>query len=107
MNVEKVTTIEQFDSILEEKGQFLFLKHSITCPISKAGYDEFAKFAGDHSRIDSYFLHVQEARALSNYIAEKFGIKHESPQAFVIKDQEVKWHASHWNITAGAMGEHV
>ncbi|WP_078414061.1 bacillithiol system redox-active protein YtxJ [Priestia abyssalis] len=104
--MEKIMTVEQFDKILQEKNHFLFLKHSITCPISKAGYDEFAKFAGEHPDIDSYFLHVQEARALSNYIAERFDIKHESPQAFIIKNQEVVWNASHWNITSKAMNEH-
>ena len=105
--MEKITTVEQFDQILQEKDHFLFLKHSITCPISQAGYDEFAKFAAEHPSIDSYFLHVQEARTLSNDIAERFGIKHESPQAFVIKNQEVVWHASHWNITSKAMNEHI
>ena len=100
-------TVEQFENILQEKSHFLFLKHSITCPISKAGYDEFAKFADEHPEMDSYFLHVQEARDLSNYITEKFGIKHESPQAFVIKNQEVIWDASHWNITSKAMSEHI
>ncbi|HWO96337.1 MAG TPA: bacillithiol system redox-active protein YtxJ [Bacillus sp. (in: firmicutes)] len=105
--MEKITRIEQFDKILQQENHFLFLKHSITCPISKAGYDEFAKFADEHTDIASYFLHVQEARELSNYIAEKFGIKHESPQAFVIKGQEVVWHASHWNITSKAMSEYI
>lgn len=105
--MEKIITVEQFDKILQEKGHFLFLKHSITCPISKAGYDEFTEFADEHPHIDSYFLHVQEARPLSDYIAERFGIKHESPQAFVIKNQEAVWHASHWNITSKSMNEHI
>ncbi|MFC3883258.1 bacillithiol system redox-active protein YtxJ [Bacillus songklensis] len=105
--MEKISTIEQFEQLLQEHESFLFLKHSITCPISKAGYDEFEKFTNEHADIPAYFLHVQEARPLSNYIAEKFGIKHESPQTFMINKKEVKWHASHWNITSKAMAEQI
>ena len=46
-----------------------------------------------------YYLNVQEARPLSNAIAEQFQVKHESPQALLFVDGELKWHASHWTLT--------
>jgi bacillithiol system protein YtxJ len=54
-----------------------------------------------------YYLHVQEARALSNYIAETYSIKHESPQALLFKDGKVVWDASHWKITYASLQENV
>lgn len=51
------------------------------------------------------YLKVQESRPLSNYIAEQYGIKHESPQAFIFTNGNVKWHASHSQITAQALAE--
>jgi bacillithiol system protein YtxJ len=40
---------------------------------------------------------------LSNLIAQRFGIRHESPQALLIKDERVVWHASHWAITSESL----
>jgi bacillithiol system protein YtxJ len=42
---------------------------------------------------------VIESRPVSNEIATEMHVKHESPQVLLIRDQEVLWHTSHWNIT--------
>ena len=34
-----------------------------------------------------------------NHIAEKYQIKHESPQAILFSQNNVVWNASHWKIT--------
>jgi bacillithiol system protein YtxJ len=39
---------------------------------------------------------------LSQMIAEKTRIKHESPQIILLEKGKVKWNASHWNITFDA-----
>ncbi|GMB07309.1 bacillithiol system protein YtxJ [Thermolongibacillus altinsuensis] len=101
--MQKLETIEQFESIQKQNRPFLLMKHSLTCPISQNAWGEFERFAKDHSDIETYYLYVQEARPLSNYIAETFQIKHESPQVLFIADDRVQWHASHWNITYGQM----
>jgi len=103
MGKQKVETIEQFGQVLAEKQRFLLIKHSLTCPISRAAFDEYETFAADHPEMETYYLFVQEARPLSNYIAETFGVKHESPQALLFENGAVVWHASHWNITYEAL----
>lgn len=100
--MQKIDTIEQFDQLVESGETFFMLKHSTTCPISQAGYDEFAKFEKNASG-NLYFLTVQDSRDLSNHIAEKFHIKHESPQAILFVHSNVAWHASHFKITAKGM----
>lgn len=73
----------------------LLFKHSLTCPISATAYHEIGQADAEIN-----FVIVQRARAVSNAIAEKTGIRHESPQAIVIKNGEAIYNASHYNIAA-------
>ncbi|WP_318507972.1 bacillithiol system redox-active protein YtxJ [Bacillus sp. T3] len=101
--MQKIDSVEQFDQIIQANEPFVFLKHSVTCPISQAAYEEYVKFTEDHPNFNSYYLTVQDSRPLSNYIAETFQIKHESPQALFFKENGLVWNASHWNITYDAL----
>ncbi|MEH7385705.1 bacillithiol system redox-active protein YtxJ, partial [Bacillus sp. JJ1521] len=83
MGKTKVETIEEFSQVLEKENKFILIKHSLTCPISKAAFDEYEQFVAENVNVPTYYLYVQEARELSNHIAEQFGIKHESPQALL------------------------
>lgn len=49
--------------------------------------------------IDLYFLTIQNHRDISNRIAEKFDVLHESPQLLVVKNGEVTFHTSHGAIS--------
>lgn len=101
VRMEQIQTKEQFDALVDNESFFL-LKHSNTCPISQAAYEEYEEFTSNSS-VKSYFLVVQTSRELSNYIAERFHIKHESPQAILFVKGDVAWHASHWKITSKAL----
>ena len=105
--MEKVELIEQFEKALKEHKRFLFIKHSLTCPISQSAFEEYEKFAEDHPEVATYYLYVQEARPLSNYIAETFGVKHESPQALLFENGSVVWHTYHWNITYDTLTKQI
>jgi bacillithiol system protein YtxJ len=99
----KIDTVEQFDEILGKEKKFLLLKHSLTCPISHAAYQEYQKFAEANQNVPAYFLAVQDSRPLSNEIADKFQIKHESPQAILFDNGQAQWNASHWKITSRSL----
>jgi bacillithiol system protein YtxJ len=107
--LEKIDSIEQFDEVLKKESTFFLLKHSLTCPISHAAYKEYEKFANENQAVPAYFLAVQDSRPLSNEVADKFQIKHESPQTILFSNGEPLWNASHWKITSrsltGAFGE--
>ncbi|KZZ85699.1 MULTISPECIES: bacillithiol system redox-active protein YtxJ [Bacillaceae] len=100
---EQIKEISEFESLLQTHDQFLFVKHSLTCPISKEAFRQFSQFDSSQNDLKSFYLHVQESRELSAYIAEKLGIKHESPQAILIDHGSAVWNASHWNITADSL----
>lgn len=95
----KIESVEEFNQALQENEEFFLLKHSLTCPISQAAYEEYESFEESNKDEKLYYLAVQEARPLSNHIAETFHVKHESPQAIFFKKEDVAWHASHWKIT--------
>ncbi|TDL98937.1 bacillithiol system redox-active protein YtxJ [Macrococcus brunensis] len=100
--VIKLNSIEQFEQTIQDHDKVFVMKHSLTCPISLNAYDQFNNFLYERD-MDGYYLTVQEARELSNYIAEKTGIKHESPQVFYFVDQQVAWHDSHNHITVSSL----
>ena len=43
--IKKIDTTEQFAEIIKQDAEFFLLKHSLTCPISKAAFEEYEKFA--------------------------------------------------------------
>lgn len=100
--VLKLKTIEQFEKVIQEQEKVFVLIHSTTCPISMNAYDQFNNFLYERD-IDGYYLTMQEARELSDYIEKKTGVKHESPQAFYFVEGTAKWNASHQHITVSSL----
>lgn len=81
----------------------LIFKHSLTCGVSAAAIAELRRFLARRPTedvADYRLVEVQNARPVSNEIARRTGIRHESPQALLLRDGEVVWSASHWHIRA-------
>jgi monothiol bacilliredoxin len=78
----------------------VIFKHSASCPLSAEAYEEMGAVKGPVA-----LLVVQQARALSQEVASRTGITHESPQVIILKDGKVVWHTSHWNVKAGRIAE--
>ena len=94
---KEIISTEKLDELLEqsnEKAVVLF-KHSLTCPISSGVYEEIS-----NADADINLVVVQTARNVSTAIADKTGVRHETPQAIVLKDGKVVYHASHYDVTA-------
>jgi bacillithiol system protein YtxJ len=100
----EIHTTEELDAIIERSNDHsvLLFKHSTTCPISHGVYREVS-----NADADINLIVVQNARNVSTAIAEKTGIRHESPQAIVLKNGEVVYHASHYDITAADVENHL
>ncbi len=77
----------------------LLFKHSAACPISAAAQASLNRLS-EQTDPDVYRLVVQHARSLSNAIAQRFGVRHESPQLLVLHGGAVHAHASHYGVTA-------
>jgi bacillithiol system protein YtxJ len=81
----------------------LVFKHSTRCPVSTAAHREVAEFRRRHPEAPVYVVHVVEQRALSNALAARTGVRHESPQAIVLADGKVLWADSHEGVAADAL----
>ena len=92
---------EQIDQALESstKKQIAFFKHSTRCGISvqvKTRLEE--QWDIDVEELDLYYLDLLSYRSLSDYIAEKTQVIHQSPQLIVVKDHKVIYNSSHFSI---------
>lgn len=96
----EIQDVAELDALIEKSNEqaVVLFKHSTTCPISSGVYHEVSKADADINLIV-----VQHARPVSNAVAERTGIRHESPQALVIKNGAVVYHASHYDVTAEAV----
>lgn len=99
-------TYKEMVSLSEDKPVLLF-KHSSTCPISGAAMDELKGLlsgkAGGPGDAEVGYLIVQDQRPISNQVAEDMQVRHESPQALVLRRGKAVWHASHGAVTAESM----
>ncbi|MBK5500438.1 bacillithiol system redox-active protein YtxJ [Peribacillus sp. TH14] len=98
MTINKIDSEEQFNELLN-KETFLLFKHSLTCPVSAEAYEQYEKYMAANEELKTAYLAVQEARPLSNYVADTFDIKHQSPQVILFKNGKPAWNESHWRIT--------
>ena len=108
----RVESITELDQLIERSQQtpVMLFKHSLTCPISGAAFRQYQRFLDDRPGGDATvytLVEVQNARDVSNEIAERTGVRHESPQALLLRGGEVAWHASHWAIRAEALASAV
>lgn len=93
----EIHSTEELDKLFEKSNAtpVILFKHSTTCPISSGVYHEIS-----NTEAEINIVVIQNSRHISSAIAEKTGIRHESPQAIILKNGEPVYHASHFDITA-------
>lgn len=94
---KKIESTEQLDELFttSNKKPVVLFKHSVTCPISADVYQEIS-----NADADVNLVIVQTERPISLAIAERTGIRHESPQAIILKDGKAIYNASHYDVSA-------
>lgn len=97
--MNKLETIEQFNTLLHEKGTLFLFKRSTRCPTSFMAFEEFKRFSLEHPETTCVYLNVIEQRELSNHVASVTAVAHASPQVLLFNEGRVVWHDSHSGIT--------
>jgi len=97
-----LTDLQQLDEIVEESSEtpVLIFKHSTRCSISRFALRQFENEFSLKGKIKPYFLDLLEHRDISNEIAHRLGVQHQSPQIIVIKNGAAVYDASHQDIEA-------
>lgn len=105
--IRRIEHVSELDGLLngENRQPVWIFKHSLTCPISAAAWMEFQSFAGGQPEDGAVYvlIEVQRARQVSNEVASRTGVRHQSPQAILLRGGAVAWHASHWSIDTASL----
>jgi bacillithiol system protein YtxJ len=74
-------------------------KHSTRCSISSVAKNRLESSWDFNESFPVYLLDLIQYRSISNLIADKFNVQHESPQILLIKDGISIFNASHMSIS--------
>jgi bacillithiol system protein YtxJ len=98
--------LDELDVLLAESSHrpLLLFKHSASCGTSFEALDELIDHLNDERLPARYaMITVQTHRELSTAVARRLGVRHETPQALLIREGRVVWSASHFRVTGGAL----
>lgn len=95
-NLNKASQLEKILEASMHKPQAIF-KHSTTCGISASAKNRI-EVIDVSDKIDIHYLDLLSFREVSNMVAEKLGVIHQSPQIIIIDKREVKISKSHFAI---------
>lgn len=101
-----LNSLDQLDTLVGESKEkpVAVFKHSTRCGISRAVLKIFERnYTLSEGEVKLYFLDLLQNRDISNEIANRFNVRHESPQLIILKDGAVADHSSHHSIEAATL----
>lgn len=109
INWNELTDLGQLNEIIaisNEKPVAIF-KHSTRCSVSRMALKQFENEFNSSDKVTPYFLDLIAHRDISNEIANRFGVTHQSPQLILIKGGKAIFNVSHSDIDAEELGTKV
>lgn len=101
---DQLIEIEQNSS---NRPQIIF-KHSTTCGISSMVLRSFKNsYSLEDNQADLYFLDLRRYRDVSNEVANRFEVYHQSPQVLIIKNGTAVANESHGGITSLNLSRYI
>lgn len=97
-----LTDLGQLNQIIQDSAEkpVVVFKHSTRCSVSRMALKQFENEFNLMDEVDTYFLDLISYRDVSNEIASRFQVVHQSPQLVLIKDGKSIYDASHSEIDA-------
>lgn len=105
-----LANVDELEAAIAESNErpVLVFKHSRNCGVSCEALDELHDHVARAAASVSYrIITVQSHRQLSEAFAARFGIRHETPQAILLRNGQPVWSASHFRITARQLDQIV
>ena len=99
MQLTDSTQLEEIEDASNSKLVVIF-KHSTRCSISRMALRQFENEFDLEGKVIPYFLDLLNYRTISNEIASKFEVEHQSPQLLLISKGKCIYDASHSDIDA-------
>lgn len=98
---DTLESIDQLDNIIKNssiKPKVIF-KHSTRCGISRMVFNQFQKgYESNDDNVTYYLLDLLSYRDVSNAVAQKLNVVHQSPQVVILFNKEVIHTESHHGI---------
>jgi bacillithiol system protein YtxJ len=104
--LQDLSDLENVVADSQEKATVIF-KHSTRCSISRMALKQFENEYNLGDSASLYFIDLIAHRDVSNEIATKFGVEHQSPQLIVIKNGKAVFSATHSDIDAAKLESFV
>lgn len=105
--LENMKQLDEIDEISHSKPVVIF-KNSTRCFISKTALKQFeAAFDFPEDKIEWYLLDLLNFREISNEIAHRYNVTHQSPQILVIRDGKSVFNESHDGISADDLKQFI
>jgi len=106
--LSSVGQLDEIDKISSSQPVAIF-KHSTRCSISAASLNRLERKwdinkAGD---IQPYYLDLIANREISNAVAERYGIDHQSPQLLLIQQGRCTYNNSHFGIAFDELVDNI
>ena len=102
LNWIEITTIDHLNQVDEESKTkaVLIFKHSTSCGISSMALNRLeTKWKPEYiNQVTPYFLNLLAYRNISNEIARRYSLLHESPQVLIISNGKCFYDESHSGI---------
>jgi bacillithiol system protein YtxJ len=97
-----LTDLGQLNEIMELSHQqpVVIFKHSTRCSISRMALKQFENEFDLEGNVTPYYLDLLNHRDISQEIATRFDVYHQSPQLLLIKEGKSIYDASHSDIDA-------
>ncbi|ESU26494.1 general stress protein [Flavobacterium limnosediminis JC2902] len=104
-----LTDLEQLNEIMDlsHENPVVIFKHSTRCSISRMALKQFENEFTLKDKVTPYFLDLLNYREISNTIASKFEVTHQSPQMIVVKGGKAVYDASHSDIDASRLADFI
>jgi bacillithiol system protein YtxJ len=108
--LKPLTDMSSLDDAIAESSErpVLLFKHSRFCGVSCEALDQLhSHIEGAPDDVAYHVITVQTHRPVSDAVAQRLGLRHETPQAILLRDGKVMWNASHFRITASQLDQAV
>ena len=102
--LQRIQDERDVDTLFQADLAILY-KHSPTCGVSVAALSEVEAFLGRCPDAVVFIVDVLAQRELSQRIATRSGVRHESPQVIILQRGTVRWAESHYGITLDTLLE--
>ena len=103
-----LTSLDHLDDLIQRSydvTQVIF-KHSVSCGISWGAKHRLEKDWDIQDELDFHYLDLISHRSVSNAVAEKLGVVHQSPQLIIVKDGRAVQKVSHHDINFNWLEEY-